>query len=70
MRFTAAGAALAALLCAAPCWAQSLTPITGWVPLDSPKARALLREEPGALPRPAVPADSPTGDTMPADHSR
>jgi hypothetical protein len=31
------------LLAAAPAWAQSLTPIQGWVPLHSPKAKALER---------------------------
>jgi hypothetical protein len=31
------------LLAAAPSWAQSLTPIQGWVPLHSPKAKALER---------------------------
>jgi hypothetical protein len=33
------------LLVAVPSWAQSLTPITGWVPLDSPKAKALMRAD-------------------------
>jgi len=33
--------AVVTLLAAAPSWAQSLTPIQGWVPLDSPKAKAL-----------------------------
>jgi hypothetical protein len=36
-------AALAVFLVAAPSWAQSLTPITGWVPFDSPKAKVLLQ---------------------------
>jgi hypothetical protein len=69
MKFAAA-AALAALLSAAPAMAQSLTPITGWVPLDSPKAKALLHDEPGALHRPAVPMDSHTDDPMPGGRSR
>jgi hypothetical protein len=38
--------AVVALLAAAPSWAQSLTPIQGWVPFDSPKAKALMQNDP------------------------
>jgi hypothetical protein len=38
--------AVAVLFAAAPGWAQSLTPIQGWVPLDSPKAKALMHNDP------------------------
>jgi len=34
------------LAAAAPSRAQSLTPIQGWVPLDSPKAKALMQNDP------------------------
>ena len=37
---------LAVLLAAAPSWAQSLTPIQGWVPLDSAKAKTLMHSSP------------------------
>ncbi len=39
-------AAIAAILLATPSWAQSLTPIQGWVPFDSPKAKLLMQGEP------------------------
>ena len=42
----AISATLAAFLFAAQGWAQSLTPIHGWVPLDSPKAKALMHNDP------------------------
>ena len=38
--------AVVVLLAAAPSWAQSLTPIQGWVPFDSPKAKALMHNDP------------------------
>ncbi|HEU0219095.1 MAG TPA: hypothetical protein VFQ90_20730 [Stellaceae bacterium] len=38
--------AVVILLVAAPSWAQSLTPIQGWVPFDSPKAKALMHDDP------------------------
>jgi hypothetical protein len=38
--------AVVILLAAAPTWAQSLTPIQGWVPFDSPKAKALMHNDP------------------------
>ena len=38
--------AVVGLLAAAPSWAQSLTPIQGWVPFDSPKAKALMQNDP------------------------
>ncbi len=38
--------AVVVLLAAAPSWAQSLTPIQGWVPFDSPKAKALMQNDP------------------------
>jgi len=41
----AVAVAAVTLLAAAPSWAQSLTPIQGWVPLDSPKAKALERAD-------------------------
>lgn len=34
------------LLTATATWAQSLTPITGWVPLNSPKAKMLEQTSP------------------------
>jgi hypothetical protein len=34
------------LVAATSSWAQSLTPIQGWVPFDSPKAKALMRNDP------------------------
>jgi len=34
------------LLSATATWAQSLTPITGWVPLDSAKAKMLEQTSP------------------------
>jgi hypothetical protein len=41
--------AIIVLLTAAPSWAQSLTPIHGWVPFDSPKARTLMHNDPATL---------------------
>ena len=41
----AVAVAAVTLLAAAPSWAQSLTPIQGWVPLNSPKAKALERAD-------------------------
>ena len=47
MRSTVVAAiAAVAFFAAAPVWAQSLTPITGWVPLDSAKAKTLMRDSP------------------------
>jgi hypothetical protein len=38
--------AIAAFLFTSASWAQSLTPIQGWVPLDSGKAKLLMQHEP------------------------
>jgi hypothetical protein len=38
--------AIVVLFAAASSWAQSLTPIQGWVPLDSPKAKVLMHTDP------------------------
>ena len=38
--------AVVGLLAATPSWAQSLTPIQGWVPFDSPKAKTLMQNDP------------------------
>jgi hypothetical protein len=47
MRFVlATGAALAMFIFTLPGWAQSLTPIEGWIPLDSPKGKLLMRHDP------------------------
>ena len=46
--------AVVVLLTAAPSWAQSLTPIQGWAPFDSPKAKALMQNDP------TTPAHQPT----------
>jgi hypothetical protein len=47
--------AVTALLAAAPSWAQSLTPIQGWVPFDSPKAKALMHNDPTTPAHQATP---------------
>jgi hypothetical protein len=38
--------AIVVLFAAASSRAQSLTPIQGWVPLDSPKAKTLMHNDP------------------------
>lgn len=38
--------AIVVLLAATSSWAQSLTPIQGWVPFDSPKAKVLMHNDP------------------------
>jgi hypothetical protein len=45
MRSVFAGIGLALILFTTPSWAQSLTPITGWIPLDSAKAKALAHDD-------------------------
>lgn len=42
--------AVVILLAATSGRAQSLTPIQGWVPFDSPKAKALMHNDPIAPP--------------------
>ncbi|HWB49892.1 MAG TPA: hypothetical protein VG651_12340 [Stellaceae bacterium] len=50
-------AVIGLLAAAASSWAQSLTPIQGWVPFDSPKAKTLMQNDPShPAPRPQKPS--------------